>query len=338
LQLPLKGKVLKLQLKISRFHLIIFAISLTGASFARETLSLQFSNAPWLTGPLLSASPHVTPTGEINFEPIYSSIDSYAYYDSNWKKVKQPDYWVHNLDLYCNIGINPQMDFLLDPGVQYNCSQGSQKFEISDMVVALNFQLLIDRPDNYLPSLKLGVREQFPNGKYDQLNPSMHETEVAGQGSYMTCIYLCAGRMFNFGVHHWLSLRLTTAYTIPSRIHVKGHNLYGGAKDTDAYVYPGQFFDFDIAWEFTLAKKWALACDNFFRYTRSRTFKGNPGTLDTGRLGDLSGDNSIFFGFAPAIEYNWSANGGIIAGAEFTVAGRNSAAFAGFAVGVNLVF
>jgi hypothetical protein len=43
-------------------------------------------------------------------------------------------------------------------------------------------------------------------------------------------------------------------------------------------------------------------------------------------------------GFAPAIEYNWSANAGVIVGAKFTAAGHNIAAAIIPIAAINLVF
>jgi hypothetical protein len=321
-----------------RKSLSFLTIFLATAAFARHVPYSQFPDAPWFTGPLLSASAHVTPPGQVNFEPIYFVANSNAHYESNWKKSSKPAFWINDLELYCTIGITDWMDLLLDPGVLYNISQGKQKFLINDVVVGLDFQLLLDSPDNYLPALKLGIRQEFPNGKYDHLNPHMHKTDLGGYGSYQTGVFLCAGRLFHIRDAHWLALRLTGVYTIQSRVHVKGYNIFGGAKDTDAYAYPRPYLDFDFAYEFTFSRNWAFACDNYCEYDGPIKSKGYPGRLSNGQLADLSNGSSIIFGLAPAIEYNWSADLGMIVGANFSVAGRNVDAFAGMMVGVNAVF
>jgi hypothetical protein len=44
------------------------------------------------------------------------------------------------------------------------------------------------------------------------------------------------------------------------------------------------------------------------------------------------------FSLAPALEYNWSENAGVIAGVAFTVAGRNTSATVMPVMAVNWIF
>ena len=72
--------------------------------------------------------------------------------------------------------------------------------------------------------------------------------------------------------------------------------------------------------EYTATKNWALALDLNAVCAAKNRFKGKS----TSKVG---GPSSIQLSLAPAIEYNWSSQLGVIAGSWFTIAGRNSTRF-----------
>ena len=119
---------------------------------------------------------------------------------------------------------------------------------------------------------------------------------------------------------------------------IHGLNTYGGAVDTDGWIYPGQEYDVDFSYELTLSKHWVISCDHIFCYQTSVKFKGYPGRLKTGQLADLSDSWVAAFQLALAFEDNWSENLGVITGAYFTLAGRNANAFAFWVAAINIVF
>jgi hypothetical protein len=53
---------------------------------------------------------------------------------------------------------------------------------------------------------------------------------------------------------------------------------------------------------------------------------------------DLNGAIQNSFALAPAVEYNWSANAGLIAGVEFTAAGRNTPSYVAPQLAIALSF
>lgn len=323
---------------MKKFSYFLICISVAGTALAKHPEVIQFPQAPWTTGPLLSASAHVTTAGLVNLEPYFYRTYINGRYNSNWKKNSSTCFVTNDLELYTTIGLTKWMDLYINPGLEYNRTRGKGTFLIDDLDVGFDIQLLWDRPDNYLPALKLGLRATLPIAKYDHLDPDKYETDVGGMGSYQPYFFLCAGRLVHLWDDHWLTLFFNIEYTIPSRSHVRGLNVFGGAEDTNAYVYPPQLWDFDFAFEFTLDKHWVIACDSAYEYGSSRKFKGYPGRLNTGELADLSLGSSSFFSLAPAIEYNWSENIGLISGAWFTLAGRNADAFASWVTALNLIF
>ena len=144
-------------------------------------------------------------------------------------------------------------------------------------------------------------------------------------------------------------------------VHVKGINAYGGAKDTKGKIYPGNQFLQVLGLELSLTQRWALALDILNIYGNKTRFTGKKGTGATGsgspnNPGDFNpiipvnpfqtlipvplvvvgGPSFNQFSLAPALEYNWNNNLGIIGGAWFTVAGRNTADFVQWVIAFNL--
>ena len=308
------------------------------AGWSKHVVSHQFENPPWMTGPLLCPSTHITAGGDFNLEPyLYISWISNEY-DKNWNKVKEDPIRIDLFQAYLTIGLTKWMDLSVTPSCVHNVSHGRQGYHFSAMNVGFDFQILVDAPDNYLPALKLTIQEVFPIGQHDHLDPNKHEVDAGGNGKYVTEVTLAASRLIQLKDEYWLNLRLAWDYVISTRVHVHGYNFYGGNAQTDGYVYPPQVSKFDFAFELTLSRNWALAFDAVSRYAPSRKFKGVAGFTAAGTPDTLSKGAFAEYSLAPAIEYNWNANLGIIIGAWFTVAGRNVDAFTSWVSAFNYFY
>ncbi len=145
-------------------------------------------------------------------------------------------------------------------------------------------------------------------------------------------------KTFFWWATHPLRLRANLAYTIPSFVKVHGFNSYGGGYGTDARVHPGNSWLFDGAFELCIDHYWVFACDMLYTYANKTSFTGTQGTLANGTPAPLGSGSSYSWSLAPAVEYNWNENLGILVGAWFTVAGRNTPNFAGGIFSVNYVY
>ena len=86
---------------MSKYLYLFIGLSLTSTGLAMHGVIRQYPDSPWVTGPLLAPSSHVTPFGRVNLEPYYFLHVNNGHYDSNWKKIHD-DRFVRNLfQLYC---------------------------------------------------------------------------------------------------------------------------------------------------------------------------------------------------------------------------------------------
>jgi hypothetical protein len=204
------------------------------------------------------------------------------------------------------------------------------------MPISFNFQLLNDYPGTHQPALKLKLGANVPLGEYQKLNPLKNGTDISGSGWISPSCGVIFNRLFYFTGVHYLNVRWFFNYTFSLPIHVKGLNAYGGAQDTRGTAYPGNNFTSIIGLEFSLTQRWVLATDIQYVHANKNRFSGFSGTQADGTPAVMTAPSSEQFSIAPALEYNWDMNIGVIGGAWFTLGGRNTPGFVSGVFAVNI--
>jgi len=291
---------------------------------------------PWLTGPLLAPSGHVVPVGHVNIEPYLFANVATGAYNGHWKPLSaEHNFYNINTEIPIQFGIFNRWQFSFNPQFSWNHIDGASHWVYNDMPFEFDFQIYYDTPGTWAPAVKLALRAVAPLGRYQKLDPKNKGTDIGGSGSWNPGVGLVFSRLFHYTGVHFLATRLALFYTIPNSVHVKGFNAYGGGRHTHGTVYPGAFFTADLGLEYTLAQKWALALDVLYVHSNHTRFKGHKGETD-GVANSVGGPSSEQISLAPAIEYNWNANYGIIAGVWFSIAGRNTAEFINGVIALNI--
>lgn len=283
---------------------------------------------PWFTGPLLTPNSIVVPAGHFNFQPYVFSIANTGFYDKHGKGVKRPTLWVNSLQPILQVGLTKWMDFQIAPSVNYSISQHKGAWSFSDFPLIFDFQLFSPRPQgDFRPFIKLALIEIFPTGKYQKLDPNKNGADIGGLGSYQTILGIAVGKLIHIQGIHFISSRFYAQYTLPSPVRVKGFNAYGGGFGAKARIFPSQNFEVDIGLEYNLTKNWALASDFVGIWFSKTHYSGTSGFTRDGNKAELGTKAGCQYALAPAIEYNFSENLGVIFGSWFTVAGRNAPRF-----------
>jgi hypothetical protein len=284
---------------------------------------------PWLTGPLFAPSGTVLPGGTINVEPTFYMVAITGAYDRHGHVVESREvFWDNSFQPNVQIGLTQWLDFQFTPVVFYNYNNPAGNWAFGDFPVGVDVQIYKPpSPSSLVPYVKLALRELFPTGKYDRLNPIKRDTQIGGGGSYASSAGIVFGKLWHFGGVHFMTNRLLFDYTIFTAARVKGFNAYGGGFGTHAKVYIPPEFVIDFGMEVTLTLNWALACDFIGTWNGSYHHKGEVGTNEFGLPATLGKPAGNQFSIAPAIEYNWNADIGVIGGGWFTVAGKNAGRF-----------
>ncbi|MBS0603521.1 MAG: hypothetical protein JSS60_00625 [Verrucomicrobia bacterium] len=291
---------------------------------------------PWLTGPLLTPSGHVIPKGHYNIEPYEFITTNYGLYDANWHTHDLlHNFYNLSTQIPVQIGLPASFDFTFVPAWSWNHTDGASHWDLNDMGVAFDYQILNDKKGTWWPAIKLNFGGNLPIGRYQKLDPKDKGTDVGGTGSWLPTVGIVMSHLYWWGGHFFFAPRFNVQYTVPTPVHVKNFNAYGGGHHTRGKVFPGQVLKVLFGFEIAVSQRWALAGDIQYQHINKTRFSGHKGAT-AGVPNVVGAPSSESLSLAPAIEYNWSANYGVIAGAWFTVAGRNTPEFASAVIAVNI--
>ncbi|MCB1108397.1 MAG: hypothetical protein KDK44_01950 [Chlamydiia bacterium] len=290
---------------------------------------------PWFTGSLLSLPGHVVGNKKTNYQPYLYYTKDYGFYDNKWRKQSTPSTSVWNPQLLITRGFGNWFDFKIEPQMFIKSEKGQTATRFGDFPVVLGFQALNQTRGSWIPDLRITLRESFPSGHHDRLNPAKLGTGGSGSGSYETSLGFNFQRLEHlFGIHYF-RWRLNLVYTIPSPTHVDGFNVYGGGFSTNGTIYPGNHCFAIFAFEYNFNQNWVLACDFMQTYGNRTRFSGKPGRDQLGNPARIGSPSSDTLSIAPALEYNFSKALGIIGGVWFSARGRNSEDFISYVLSVN---
>jgi len=311
-----------------KFLSALFGLVTTGflpSLMADDVSATQPSTAaftPWLTGPLIAPTGEVVPVGHYSLQPYLLFNVNTGFYNPHWKSLSTPNFYNVTLQFQVQVGLTQFMDFQIIPSLLYNATQGQSAERFGDLPLILDFQILSAEKYQYMPGIKLGITETFPTGKYQKLNPKKRLTDVSGLGSYSTTFDLVFYKIYPLHAHHFLSMTADVQYTYYAPLHIEALSTYLSSENTHGKIYPGATTSAILSFEYTLTQNWVLALDNVYTHADKDRFRGNPGT--SGHVGRPSSEQ---LSFAPAVEYNFSENLGLIAGSWFSAAGRNAPEF-----------
>ncbi|MBI5345702.1 MAG: hypothetical protein HZB76_00950 [Chlamydiae bacterium] len=249
-----------------------------------------------------------------------------------------PDFTQFNPVFIFQAGIVKRLDGLIIVQGFYNHQNGQHDTNIGDTTLKFDIGILEEKP--YHPAISLGIKEIFPTGKYENLSSHKGGVDATGAGSYQTGVNLNISKVVWWISTHPMDFRLSLNYVFPAPVSVSGFNNYGGGFGTNGKIHPGQNFTIDFGYEFSFNPHWVIALDTAYTYAFKTTFSGtSAGVLDS--LGTPATNGSPFndqLSLAPAIEYNFNPNLGVIGGVWFSVWGRNSLNFVSGVLSVTYTF
>lgn len=281
---------------------------------------------PWYTGPLLTPGASNMPQGWGNIQPYLYVTDNYAHFDSKRHSHRLDSSLVSlNPTVSLQFGVTKTMDITLAMQGLANWQHHQHGGGFGDTGVTVGFPIYVQTV--HVPGIRFCVKETFPTGKYEHLNSNGFNLSSTGMGSYQTQFSLSLAKILRWSSQHPMNFRMAFSYNIPTPVKVHGFNTYGGGYRTHAKVHPGNTFSADAALEISLTQRWVVASDIVYTATNQTTYSGHPGTTASGDPASLGGGYNDNLSLAPAVEYNWNENLGMLGGVWFSVYGRNSSNF-----------
>jgi hypothetical protein len=281
------------------FAALILILTAALPASAKEAL-----DEAWWTGPLLAAGAGTLPEGHVLFEPYL--YDVMGQHSNDWRS-----------RTYLLYGVTDRFTFGVIPifgGPDFNHA------EIGDLTLQAQYRLTSWQEGSWVPTLSAVVKESLPTGSYDGL----------GSGTYATTASLYSQSYFWLPNERILRMRFNVEGTLSSEGSLHGVSTYGTGAGFDGHVRPGANLYVNAAWEYSITQRWVLAFDATWSSSADTKLVGQDFAADLGPARNFS--------FAPALEYNWRADIGVIAGVRAIPAGRNTAGSITPAIALNVVY
>jgi hypothetical protein len=281
----------------------------------------------WFTGPMLANSAETLPEGHYLIEPYFYDV-----------AIAHADGWGSRA--YVLYGLADRFTVGLIPIVGYNRMSGggsSSGVGVGDITTDLQYRLSEFHEGSAMPTIAIQLQQAFPTGRYDRLGD--RPGNGMGSGAYATTLGLLSQDWFWLPNGRILRVRFNLSQTFSSRADVQGVSVYGTDGGFHGHAKPGSSFYADASLEYSLTREWVLALDLFYTHNRNTRVIGLDGT-DSSRLPvPVRRDSgpTAAFGFAPAIEYSWTPNLGVLVGVRLIPARRNTPSSITPAVAINYV-
>lgn len=283
----------------------------------------------WWTGPILTAGAATLPRGHFLIEPpLYDVITAHT-----------NGFGSHPYVLY---GLADRLTVGSIPIMGYNkLSDGPSSFGVGlgDVTLLAQYRLTQFHAGSWIPTTSFVVQETFPTGKYDRLGN--RPSDGFGSGAYTTTLALYSQTYFWLPNGRILRLRFDGSQAFSNNVNVEDVSVYATGQGFRGQAKPGNSFFVNTSGEYSLTRRWVLALDVTCRHNWKTRVTGynvlDPNSVQNPSSILLDTGSSDAFGFAPAIEYSWSPNLGVLLGTRVVPAGHNTVASITPAVAINFV-
>jgi hypothetical protein len=293
------------------------------------------------TGPLLTPNAAALPKGMLSIEPYLFFAESDSFYDAHGDRhAIASGSQQRQMLVPASYGITDRLTGFLTFGASHTSSDGhrSTGAQITDTTVKLQYMLQAPSADGVRPAISVAFSHGFATGPYDRLDAN--PLNGAGSGAVEDTFSLSMQGISWLPNGRPLRWRTYLAWTpSPPRIVIDGMSVYGTPHSFHGNAALGQTFDLSTSFEYSIDQHWVLAMELHWDHEGGSQLRGfQRNTSDSYVAIDRDDLSCWIYSVAPAVEYNFNDRFGLIAGAQISVAGHNSAYFATPQVALNMVF
>ncbi len=280
----------------------------------------------WWTGPMLAPSAGTLPQGHWLVEPyLYDVISPHA---DGFGSLT-----------YINYGLTDRLTVGLIPTFGYNRvgdGLNSSHIGVGDVSVQAQWRLTQFDPDSGMPTMSINVQESLPTGKYDRLGT--RPSDGFGSGARTTTLGWYLQTYFWMPNGRILRTRLDITDSFSRSVGLADVSVYGTAQGFRGRAKPGDVQTADLAFEYSATQNWVLALDLFYRHAENTRLVGRSAPDATADDIRVDSGPHASFAIAPAVEYNWNANIGLLLGVRVIPHTRAAPATTTPALALNMVF
>ena len=288
---------------LAALFLAVNAVVAYAQSYA-DRLGVATKDARW-TGPLLASTAETLPKGHFYTEPyFFDGISGGEHHPgtSGFYQYGLTDDWTVGMQPFFSLGTQ-----------RYN-----REVAVSDFKLLSQVRLSHFTPKHRVPSVALVTNLVIPTGKDDHLRALKRGH---GSGSFAPEIGVNAQQYFLLANGRLLRARINLLHDFPLRTRVTGRSVYGTGAGFRGHARPGAKTTAILGAEYSLRNEWVLAFDVEGDHWGKTRVNGRDAS---GLPANSSSPKSWNVGFAPAVEYNWSARAGAIFGVWIVPKGHNT--------------
>jgi hypothetical protein len=326
--------------KVLSATLALFAIIVCAQ--AQDTTSTscvlrQSLDDAWWTGPMLAPSAATLPQGHFLLEPYFYDVTTQGQYDEHGVRHSAPHANDFGSLTYALYGLTDKFTVGMIPTGGYNDASNTptgSSVGLGDLTLQGEYRLTQFRQGSWFPTTSIAVQETLPTAKYDHLD---RLSDGFGAGAYTTTAAFYSQTYFWLRNGRILRMRFNVVPSFSNSVKVDDLSVYGTAQGFRGHAKPGSSIYVDASWEYSLTRRLVLALDATYRYTANTRVSGynllQPDSATT--VTSLGISDSV--AFAPAIEYSWKHNLGVLLGTRLVATGHNTPATITPAIAINFV-
>lgn len=301
---------------------VVAVVLLMGVMFvAGARAQEQALDDAWWTGPMLAPSASTLPRGHFLIEPYLYDVKA-----DGTNGFGNLTYMLYGVADKFTVGMIPTAGLnVVSKGAS------SSGVGVGDLTVQGQYRLRKYRQGSWLPTMSVAVLESLPTGKFDRLGS--RPSDGMGSGAYTTTLALYTQTYFWMPNGRILRTRFNVTQSFSRSADVRDVSVYGTENGFRGKAQPGPASYVNAAWEYSVTRRWVLALDGTYRHAASTSVRGFTGMAAT----RLDSGSSETFALAPAVEYNWGPNIGVLVGVRVMGFGHNTSISVTPAVALNFV-
>lgn len=305
--------------------------------WAKRSVLLLFFNchlaftAPWYTGPIIAPGGKTIPLGHANFEFYSLYTKNKGQFDAHGKLIHTPATQSIQANPVLTYGLTNRIDAQFSVPYGFDHSFKRSQNHIGDTSALLGFQALEQNETHWWPNLRITLQEIFPTGRLKNLNPTNQQTIQGVPGSYETALGFNFQHLLALGTDHYLRTRFCLNYMYIDSVNVTPPQVH----PITWRIKPGNQFSIDLAGELSITQNWVAVMEGYYLERGATRLESHTSSGSQKLRAKLAQGQSEEISIAPAIEYNFSANIGLIAGVWLALKGKNSQDYVSTVVALN---
>jgi hypothetical protein len=287
----------------------------------------------WFTGSLEAPSPALPKAGILAVEPYAIYTNNTGAYGDGWRHyaVQNDVDSVESLTVL-KYALTGRLSVEALPSFAHAWDGQSAFSGLGDLPTELEYRFNDENNKTGAPSVTAALGLSFPTGQYERLRTPL---DGLGSGAYTLKEGLLFQSLFATQNNHPVRVRVYgAAFEALQNVSLQDISVYGTGSGFRGHVSPGVSEELGIGAGYGLDQRWVLAFDLVGNHAAGFDLHGT----EAGSFTQVSGATSSSVSVAPAVEYNWSGSIGVIAGLEFSVAGRNTPSYVAPQVALSMAF